>query len=97
MALVVFVAPFPLETTMRFARAAAELPGVNLCGVMQEAPKGEDRRVFTDVAPVADALSTTQIIAAIQAAFPRSSSQSRMPANAWPIRSMTEGRAAISV
>ena len=66
MALVVFVAPFPLETTMRFARAAAELPGVNLCGVMQEAPKGEDRRVFTDVAPVADALSTTQIVAAIQ-------------------------------
>src|SRR6185503_9691375 len=35
---VVFAAPFPLETTMRFARAAARLDAVRLLGVVQEAP-----------------------------------------------------------
>jgi hypothetical protein len=37
---VVFVAPFALETTLRFARAAAALPGVRLLAVMQEPPAG---------------------------------------------------------
>jgi biotin carboxylase len=62
---VVFVAPFPLETTMRFARAAARLHGVKLLGVAQEPPKGTDRRLFDDLVRVKDGLSTHALINAI--------------------------------
>ena len=49
---VIFVAPFPLETTMRFARAAARLPNVRLLGLAQEAPRGADRPLFADIVEV---------------------------------------------
>ncbi len=62
---VVFAAPFPLETTMRFARAAARLPNVKLLGVVQEPPKGKDRRLFADVVRVTDGLSARDLIDAI--------------------------------
>lgn len=62
---VVFVAPFPLGTTLRFARAVASLPGVRLCGVMQELPAGVDRRLFADIVKVDDGLSTRDIVSAI--------------------------------
>ncbi|MDQ3338751.1 MAG: ATP-grasp domain-containing protein [Myxococcota bacterium] len=61
---VVFAAPFPLETTMRFARAAAKLPGVRLLGVAQKPPTGEDARLFEDVVQVEDGLDTDQLIEA---------------------------------
>ena len=61
---VVFAAPFPLETTMRFARAAARLPGVRLLGVLQESPKGDDARIFSDVVRVGDGLSTPDLVEA---------------------------------
>jgi biotin carboxylase len=63
---VVFVAPFPLETTLRFVRAAARLSGVRLLGVAQEAPGGEDRRLFTDLVTVGDALDTRQLLEAVR-------------------------------
>jgi hypothetical protein len=63
---VVFAAPFPLETTMRFARAAAKLPNVRLLGVMQELPKGDDARIFADLVRVTDGLSTRDLIEAIE-------------------------------
>lgn len=63
---IVFVAPFPLETTMRFARAAAALPNVRLCGVMQEPPTGDDRRLFTDLVQVDDGLSASELIRAVE-------------------------------
>ncbi len=59
---VVFAAPFPLETTMRFARAAARLQGVRLLAVMQESPKGEDARIFSDVVRVSDGLSAQDLV-----------------------------------
>jgi formate-dependent phosphoribosylglycinamide formyltransferase (GAR transformylase) len=62
---VVFAAPFPLETTLRFARAAARLPGVKLLGVVQEPPKGSDRKIFDDIVRVTDGLSTRDLIDAI--------------------------------
>ena len=46
---VVFAAPFPLETTLRFARAAARLDGVRLLGLVQEPPRGDDAKLFADV------------------------------------------------
>lgn len=63
---VVFIAPFPLETTMRFARALASLQGIRLLGVWQEAPRGDDRRLFHDVALVRDGLDTRQLIAGVE-------------------------------
>src|SRR4051812_28942066 len=59
---VVFAAPFPLETTMRFARAASRLDGVRLLGLVQEGPSGEDARLFSDVVRVGDGLDTGQLV-----------------------------------
>jgi phosphoribosylaminoimidazole carboxylase (NCAIR synthetase) len=64
---IVFVAPFPLETTMRFARAAAKLDDVRFLGVLQEEPKGRDRKMFDDVVTVKDGLDTKQLARAIDA------------------------------
>ncbi len=61
---VIFVAPFPLETTLRFARAAARLPGVRLLLVCQKPPKGDDARMFDDFVEVEDGLDTQQLIQA---------------------------------
>lgn len=61
---VVFAAPFPLETTMRFARAVGRLPGVRMLGIAQEAPGGEDRSLFADVVTVADGLDAEQLLKA---------------------------------
>jgi hypothetical protein len=58
---VVFAAPFPLETTMRFARAAARLDGVRLLGIVQEAPGGEEARLFADLVRVTDGLDARQL------------------------------------
>jgi biotin carboxylase len=59
---VVFAAPFPLETTMRFARAAAALDDVRLLGIVQEPPGEADARLFADAARVSDGLATDQLI-----------------------------------
>ncbi|MBA3820755.1 MAG: hypothetical protein H0X17_17825, partial [Deltaproteobacteria bacterium] len=61
---VIFAAPFPLETTMRFARAAARLPDVRLLGVAQTPPTGEDRRLFADVVEVEVGLDAQQLVEA---------------------------------
>ena len=58
---VIFAAPFPLETTMRFARAASRLPGVRLLGIAQTPPTGADARLFADVVQVEDGLDTDQL------------------------------------
>lgn len=61
---VAFVAPFPLETTLRFARAAARLEGVRLLGIGQELPSGKDGALFADKVQVADGLDTRQLVEA---------------------------------
>lgn len=60
---VVFVAPFPLQTTMRFARAIAGLDGVRLLGLFQEAPA--DRSMFADIAQVGNALDARELAAGV--------------------------------
>lgn len=62
----IFVAPFALETTMRFARALSKLHGVRVLGVMQEAPKGDDARYFDDLVRVTDGLSVHDLIDAVE-------------------------------
>jgi biotin carboxylase len=59
---VVFVAPFPLETTMRFVRAVAKLPDVRLLGVVHTPPAGADRKLFHDIVRVTDPLSGKDIL-----------------------------------
>jgi biotin carboxylase len=61
---VVFVAPFPLDTTLRFARAASSLDDVRLLGILQEAPRGGDASLFADLVTVGDGLDTGQLITA---------------------------------
>ncbi|NVB42520.1 ATP-grasp domain-containing protein [Pseudenhygromyxa sp. WMMC2535] len=63
---VIFVAPFPLDTTMRFVRAASALPGVRLLGVMQELPRPEQRHYFSDIAVVRDGLSLSELFEAVE-------------------------------
>jgi biotin carboxylase len=58
---VIFAAPFPLETTMRFARAAARLPDVRLLGIVQDPPKGDDAKLFADLVQVEEGLDTSQL------------------------------------
>lgn len=62
---VVFVAPFPMETTMRFARAVSRLEGVRLLGVFQSPPVGPDARLFAEVVRVENALNTRGLIHAV--------------------------------
>ncbi len=63
---VVFVAPFPLDTTLRFARAAAALPGVRFLGIAQEPPRGDDASLFADLVTVRDGLDSRQLIEAAE-------------------------------
>jgi biotin carboxylase len=59
---VIFAAPFPLQTTMRFARAAARIPDVRLLGIAQELPNGDDKALFADAIRVGDGLDTAQLV-----------------------------------
>ncbi|MEZ4319406.1 MAG: ATP-grasp domain-containing protein [Myxococcota bacterium] len=59
---VVYVAPFPMRTTMRFAHALATLDDVRLLGVFNKAPSGVDARIFDDVFEVGDVLDPQALI-----------------------------------
>ncbi len=59
---VVFVAPFPAETTMRFVRAMRKLRDVRLLGVVHTPPEGADARLFDDMVRVSDPLSRKDIV-----------------------------------
>ncbi len=63
---VVFVAPFPVETTMRFVRAVARLDDVRLLGVVHTPPDGDDARVYDDAVRVTEPLSTRDTIDGIE-------------------------------
>ena len=47
---------------MRFARAAAALPGVRLVGLMQEPPRGPDAGLFAELVRLTDGLDARQIL-----------------------------------
>ncbi|MCC7535047.1 MAG: ATP-grasp domain-containing protein [Deltaproteobacteria bacterium] len=68
---VVFVAPFPLETTLRFVRAVGSLSGIRLLGIWQKPPQGPEGRLFADIVTVADALDTRQLVEATRALVAR--------------------------
>lgn len=62
---VVFVAPFPMQATMRFANALAGLDGVRLLGVFVKPPSGAAARVFHDIQTVPDVLDVGNLLHAI--------------------------------
>ena len=64
---VVFVAPFPLETTLRFVRATIGLPGVRVLGIVQSPPHVGQGVRWADVVQVSDALDARQLIGAVDA------------------------------
>jgi formate-dependent phosphoribosylglycinamide formyltransferase (GAR transformylase) len=63
---VVFVAPFPIETTMRFVRATSRLSDVRLLGVVHTPPEGEDARLYHDVVRVTQPLDLGDILDAVE-------------------------------
>lgn len=63
---VVFVAPFPAETTLRFVRAAKKLDDVRLLGIVHTPPTGDDARLFDDVVRVTDPLSGQDILDGVE-------------------------------
>ncbi|HRG99088.1 MAG TPA: ATP-grasp domain-containing protein [Polyangiaceae bacterium] len=63
---IVFVAPFPAETTMRFLRAVAGLHDVRVLGVVHTPPQGADARLYHDVVRVSDPLSGRDLLEAVE-------------------------------
>jgi formate-dependent phosphoribosylglycinamide formyltransferase (GAR transformylase) len=63
---VVFVAPFPAEVTMRFARAVARLPDVRLLGVVHTPPGGADAGLYHDLVRVTEPLSARDILEGVE-------------------------------
>jgi biotin carboxylase len=95
---VVFVAPFPLETTMRFARAVGRLAGVRMLGIAQEAPGGEDRALFADVVTVRDGLDTQQLVDAARLLAERHGGLHRMVGILEPLQvQLAEARQALGI
>ena len=64
---VVFVAPFPAETTLRFVRAVRRLQDVRLLGVVHTPPSGQDAGLFDHVARIENPLSLDEQASAVQA------------------------------
>ncbi len=63
---IIFVAPFPAEASMRFARAYAELKNVRLIGLVQKEPRGAAAAPFADFVHVQDSFDVGQMIAACE-------------------------------
>jgi biotin carboxylase len=65
---VVFVAPFPIETTMRFVRATARLEDVRLLGVVHTPPDPgtPDAALYHDVVRVTEPLSVKDTIDGVE-------------------------------
>jgi hypothetical protein len=67
---VVFVAPFAMESTLRFVRAAVSLPGVRLAVVSQDAPDKLSRDLLQQLSgfqQLADAMSPDPLAEAVRA------------------------------
>lgn len=63
---VIFVAPFPAETTMRFVRAVAKLSDVRLLGVVHTPPEGQDARLYHDMVRVTEPLSVSDVLDGVE-------------------------------
>jgi biotin carboxylase len=64
---IVFVAPFPTDVTLRFARACAGLSDVKVLGIVHTPFKGKDAALFHDKVRVEDFMSAQGIIEGVAA------------------------------
>ncbi|MCA9566389.1 MAG: ATP-grasp domain-containing protein [Myxococcales bacterium] len=62
---IVYVAPFPMAATLRFAEALATLDNVRLLGVFQRPPHPSKRELFHDVFVVRNALDVSELLHAV--------------------------------
>lgn len=63
---VVFVAPFPSETTLRFVRAVASLDDVKLLGVVHTPPPEPELRLFADLVRVTEPMSLEDVLDGVE-------------------------------
>lgn len=63
---VIFVAPFPIETTMRFVRATSRLSDVKLLGLCHTPPEGADARLYDDVVRVTKPLDLQDVLEGVE-------------------------------
>lgn len=63
---VVYVAPFPMETTLRFAQALAKQQNTRLLGVFQVSPPEPSGRLFHDIVTISSGTSALQIEKAVR-------------------------------
>lgn len=63
---VIFVAPFPIETTMRFVRAASKLDDVRLLGICHTLPEAQDARLYDDMVRITRPLDVNDILEGIE-------------------------------
>ena len=63
---VVYVAPFPMEETLRFAQALSKQPQTRLLGVFQVPPPTSAARFFHDIVTIPNALSALHIEKAVR-------------------------------
>ena len=63
---VIFFAPFPVETTMRFVRATSKLEEVRLLGVCHTPPEGKDARLFYDIVRVTNPMDLGDLLEGIE-------------------------------
>ena len=58
---IIYVAPFPMATTIKFAKAISELQNVRLFGVFQVQPSLETKKLFYQTVTVQNALSVDHL------------------------------------
>jgi hypothetical protein len=63
---VIFVAPFPIDTTMRFVRATSRLDDVRLLGVVHTPPEGEDAKLYDDIVRVTQPLDGKDVLDGVE-------------------------------
>jgi biotin carboxylase len=63
---VLFVAPFPIETTMRFVRATSKLDDVRLLGIVHTPPEGDDARLYDDMVCVTRPLDGQDVLDGVE-------------------------------
>ncbi len=63
---VIFVAPFPIETTMRFVRATSKLQDVRLLGLVHTPPDGQDAKLYHDIVRVTEPLDVRDVLDGVE-------------------------------
>lgn len=64
MKIVVYVAPFPMRTTMQFAEAIGKLENVRLIGVFQQPP--QNQKIFSDIILLKNVLDSSELFSALE-------------------------------